>query len=197
MVRIQRGAAMPISVHHREADHSAVFSQNSARFSQDPRDVRLTFQRVQDPRRVAPLVRLCAGRPDCGASATVQQLELNTGGVDREPHQSTKRIDLSNQVSLGGAPDCGIARHVSDGVARQRAQPYVAPQPCRGVCSLNARMTSPDDDDIKKHDGSLADAESLEHLAEHILARSRANNLVEAGPGRLKIRGDEFFRRPR
>ena len=76
-----------------------------------------------DPRGVLLLVGLRARRPDRRAAAAIEQLELNAGGVDGATHQPAQRINLTNQMTLGGAANRWVTRHVRDGVSRQRAQP--------------------------------------------------------------------------
>src|SRR6185295_6064966 len=59
--------------------------------------------------------------------------------------------DLANEMSLRRSADCGIARHVRDGVPRQRAQADAAPEPGGGVCRFNTRVARTDHDDVESH----------------------------------------------
>ena len=95
------------------------------------------------------LVRLRARRPDRRPAAAIEQLELNAGRVDRAAHQAAERVDLANEMTLRRAADRGIARHVRDGVRRQRAQPDVRAEPRRGIRRFAARVTGADHDDVE------------------------------------------------
>ena len=99
------------------------------------------------------LVRLRARRPDRRPAAAIEQLELNAGGVDRAAHQAAERVDLANEMALRRAADRGIARHVRDGVRRQRAEPDVRAETRRGVRRLAARVTRADHDDVEALSG--------------------------------------------
>ena len=90
-------------------------------------------------RAVDLLVRLRARRPDRRAAAAIEQLELNARRVDRAAHQPAERIDLANEMALGRAADRRIARHVRDGVGRQRAEPDVRAETRGGVRGLARR----------------------------------------------------------
>src|SRR5581483_10833902 len=114
-----------------------------------PLDVRLRVERRLHPAAVDLLVRLRARRPHRRPSAAVQELELNAGRVDRPSHQTAERVDLAYEVSLRGAPDCRVARHVRDGLRRQRAQADLRAEPGGGVRGLAPRMAGADDDDIE------------------------------------------------
>ena len=96
------------------------------------------------PLAVRPLVRLRARRPHRRTPAAIEQLELNAGRVDRAAHQPAERIDLANQMTLRGAADRRIARHVRDGVRRQRAEADVRAEARGGVRRLAARVAGTD-----------------------------------------------------
>ena len=94
-------------------------------------------------RAVDALVGLRARRPDRRAAAAIEQLELNAGRVDRAAHQPAERVDLANEMPLRRSADRRIARHVRDGVGRQRAEPDVRTEPRRGVRRLAPACPAP------------------------------------------------------
>ncbi len=120
--RRECGPALPIS-------HSMFGSASSARL---------------DPRAVDLLVRLRARRPDRRTAAAIEQLELNAGRVDRAAHQAAERVDLADEMPLRRAADRRVARHVRDGVARQRAEADARAEPRRRVRRLAARVAGAD-----------------------------------------------------
>ena len=132
-----------------ETDHAAGISQDAAGLPEDPVDVRNGLQRALHPGAVAPLVRLRARRPDRRTAAPVEQLELDAGRVDRAAHQAAERVDLADQVPLGRAADCRIARHVGDGAVRQRANPDAAAQTRGGPRRFHACVPRADDDHVE------------------------------------------------
>jgi hypothetical protein len=69
---------------------------------------------------------------------------LYSRSVDCSPHQSAQSIDLSNQMSLRGAADRWITRHVRDGFSIERAQTNAAANPGRGPRSFDAGVSCAD-----------------------------------------------------
>ncbi len=120
--------------------------QDAARLRENPLDVRLAFEARLHPGAVDLLVGLRARRPDGGAAAAVEELELEAGFVDRRAHQAAERVDLADEVTLRRAADGGIARHVGDRPARQRAQADAVAQARRGIRGFAAGVTRADDD---------------------------------------------------
>src|SRR5207249_7118538 len=78
-----------------------------------------------------------------------EQLELNPGRVDRASHQTADGVDLAHEVTLRGAADRRIARHVSHGVGRQRAEADVRAEARGRVRRLAARVSRADHDHIE------------------------------------------------
>jgi hypothetical protein len=62
------------------------------------------------------LVALRAGRPDGGASRSIEQAELDADGVRDLAHDSAERVDLANEMTLGDAADGRVAGHLRDEV---------------------------------------------------------------------------------
>jgi hypothetical protein len=112
----QAATAVSTAVLQFETNDSPPLREDAARFTDDPGQVGHRLERISDPFAVDPLVRLCPRGPHCRAAAPIQQLELDAGLVDGAGHQPAERVDFANQVSLGGAPHRGIARHVRDRV---------------------------------------------------------------------------------
>ena len=145
----ERLAAVCVAVLERQPGDACVLDENPAGPANQPLDVRLGFERGLHPLAVDFLVRLCPRRPHGGAAAAIEQLELNPGRVDRAAHEAAERIDLADQVTLRGPADGRVARHVRDGVLRQRAEPHVRAQARRGVRRLAPRVPRTDDDHVE------------------------------------------------
>ena len=88
---------------------------------------------VADPRRVAPLVGLRARRPDRGAAAAIEQLELDARRVDGQSHQAAERVDLADEMPLRRAADrrdcTACARRCPATTCRCRRGSPSAPRP--------------------------------------------------------------------
>ena len=92
----------------------------------------------------------CArGDHTAGPAASIQQLELNAGRVDRAPHEAAERIDLAHEMPLGRAADRRIARHERHGVRRERAESHATPDTRRRPRRLDTGVAGADDDDIE------------------------------------------------
>src|SRR5262245_28561921 len=89
----ERAAAVRVAVFERQAGDASMLDENATRAADEPFDVRLAIQRVAHPGAVHPLVGLRARRPDRGAAAAIEELELNARRIDRAAHQSAERVD--------------------------------------------------------------------------------------------------------
>ena len=145
----QRATPDHVAVLKRETNDRSVFDEHLAGALKQPDDIWLRRQRVLHPRSVALLVGLRAWRPDSRAAAAVEQLELDPGGVDRQAHESTQRVDLADEMSFRGAADGRVARHQRDGVRRERTQADAASHPRGRPRRFAAGMTRPNHDDVK------------------------------------------------
>jgi hypothetical protein len=179
----------------------------------------LTLELGFHPISVESLVGLRPWRPDGGAATAIQQLELNTGGVDSTPHQAAQRIDFAYEMPLGRAADRRVARHVRDGILRQRTEPNMRAKACRRVRRLAACVPRTDDDHVEavfhvttinadprpKNDpdrgatrgfsfSSLADAEPREDVLEQVLRRTASADRLERGARFAEICEHELFR---
>ena len=98
------------------------------------------------PQPTAEYLRLSAcarGDQTAGPAASIEKLELDSRRVDRATHQAAERVDLANEMAFRRSAHGRIARHVRDGLARQRAQTNAAPEPRGGVRGFHARMPAP------------------------------------------------------
>ena len=219
----ERAARVRVAVLHREADDASVLDEDAPGSSDQPLDVRLGLERRLHPRAVHLLVGLRARRPHRRAAAAIEQLELNAGRVDRAAHQPAERVDLANEMTLCRAANRGIARHVRDGVGRQRAESDVRAEPRGRVRRLASGVAGADHDDVEGciHDFtqsrrtaesmstcpcdstrlcavcadlSLPDTESREDVREHIVRRAASRDFFERGARLLQIGQHEFFR---
>src|SRR6185436_3689725 len=102
------------------------------------------FEMCAHERAVVRLVLLRSRRPDRGATATIQELELDSGAVRHAPHETAKRIDLSHQMALGESADRRIAGHVGDRIERHRDETDTDPESGRDRRGLAAGMACTD-----------------------------------------------------
>ena len=131
-----------------KAGNLAVLAQNPPGAANDPVNIGLGLERGADPFTVARLVGLRPGRPHRRTARAIEQLELYSRSVDCAAHQSAKRIDFTNQMSLRRAANRRIARHVRDGFSSERAESDAAAQLRRRPRGFDARVPAADHDDI-------------------------------------------------
>ena len=81
---------------------------------------------------------------DSGALALVEHPVLDAGMVCRQTHLSAQGIDFPNQVSLSGATDGGVARHIAHGIQIDCEQNGVKSQTGGGQGGFDASMTGAD-----------------------------------------------------
>jgi hypothetical protein len=95
---------------------------------------------------------------------------LNAGVIDRATHQSAERVDLANEMPLGGAADRRIARHMSYGLERERTQTDANTETGCRMRRFASGMTSADDDDIEVFGHVLLSyTEAREHVTEELV----------------------------
>jgi hypothetical protein len=116
-------------------------------------EVRDVLHRVFHRRAVAGAVALRAGRAHGRTARGVQRLELDRRAIRDGAHGAAERVDLANEVSLRGAADGGIARHLPDRVEVQREQQRAAAEPRRRERRLASRVARTHDEDVEgQHD---------------------------------------------
>src|SRR6187401_2339986 len=86
-------AGVEVAVLHGEAADPTAIDEDAPGLADNPRDVRLPFERAAYPRAVARLFGVRARRPDRRAAAPIEQFELYRRRVDGEAHQSAERVD--------------------------------------------------------------------------------------------------------
>ena len=97
---------------------------------------------------VGLFVALCARGADRGSFRGVEHTELDSGGIGVESHETAEGIDLADHVAFCETADRGIARHLADGIGVLREQECFATEARRGEGRLDARVASPDDEDV-------------------------------------------------
>ena len=140
----ERFTPMDVAVFHRETDCAPTLNENVPCRTDQPFNIGLLPNFNAHPLAVATLVRLGARRPHCRTSAPIQQLELNACRVSGESHQPTERVDLPDEMPLCSPTDSGVARHLRDGVPRQRAETDMTPPACRRKRGFDAGMARAD-----------------------------------------------------
>ncbi len=102
--------------------------------------------------------------------ASVEQPELNARTVRDAPHDTVKRVDLANKMTLAQPSDRWIARHHADGGARQCDKRGLTAHPRSSMGCLSSCMATADNQHIKlfhvKH-LSLAKAKCRENLVQN------------------------------
>jgi hypothetical protein len=107
-----RAARMAIPIRHGQPGDASVIHQDGSGFPDNPRDQRIRVQRGGNPIAVLPFVGLCARRPDRRTAAAIQELELNTCGINGAAHQAAQRVDLPHEMTLRRPTDGWIAGHL-------------------------------------------------------------------------------------
>src|SRR5215216_3651409 len=115
-------------------------------------NVRLLIEPLGHPLAIAVLIRLRPRRPHRWPTTAIEQLELDTGGIDCHTHQPAKCIDLANQMALCGSANRRITGHVPNGLSGQSAYADIATETCAGVRCFDPGMPRSDDDDVKPHE---------------------------------------------
>jgi hypothetical protein len=88
------------------------------------------------------------GRPDSRALAGIEPSELDGGGVNVFGHFATQGIYFLDQVTLGKAADCRVARHGADGVNIDNRKRHAASHTGSSQGCLATGMTAADHQDI-------------------------------------------------
>ncbi len=111
-------------------------------------EVLLPFDGLLGQELVGFFVALRPGAVHRRALAPVQKTELDGGRVGEYPHGATQRVDLTNDLPLGHAPDRRVAAHLPGAIAVDRQQRGPATHPRRGQAGLHAGMSRTHDDDV-------------------------------------------------
>ena len=164
-----RGATLHDQVLHRPLDH-------------------LEIRRGADGRLHREAIELAVGlgaRPlHRGALGTIEQAELDAGGVGHPAHQAVQRIDLAHQMALAEPADGRVARHLADGGELVGDQRRARAHAGSGSGGLAAGMAAAHHDDVEEvlgHDRVLQARNSGRNLAEGPPARKGGGrNLFQA-----------------
>jgi hypothetical protein len=81
--------------------------------------------------------------------SSVEQAELDAGGIRNATHQSIKSVNLPHKMALAKTADRGIAGHNADCVALVRNQCRSCAKPSSRAGGLAASMATADYNDIK------------------------------------------------
>jgi hypothetical protein len=131
-----------------DAMNFALFNDQRGDFRLLDGEVGFGFEDLLHPNAVLFFIALGAGRPDRRSAAGIQEAELNADGVGDFAHDSAKRIDLTNQVTLGDTPDGGIAGHLRNQVGIHRDHGGPETNPGAGPRGFAASVTAADNHDI-------------------------------------------------
>ena len=145
--------------HHPNAGDARAFlslfqHQPNGRFLSE-RQVFGVFQPVLQIEMVPRLVRL-GSRPVHGRPlAAIEHAKLDSGRIDRLPHEAAKGVDLSHDLPLAHAADRRIAAHHADGIEVRRQQRRLRPHPRRRRGRFSSGVPGADDEDVEVVVGSL------------------------------------------
>ena len=106
------------------------------------------LQKVFHMLLIAPAVSLCPERVDSRAFAPIEHPILDAAGVGGLSHFTAQSIQLSNQMTLAGAADGGIAWHIAHRVEIDGEYDGTETQSRGGETGLDAGMTGADHSDI-------------------------------------------------
>ena len=128
------------------------FAPNLDRFERAGPDLdrRLLGEQPLDLAGVVVLVALGPWSPHRRTATGVENAEHDAGGIGGPAHESAKRVDLADHLSLREAADRGIAAHRPDARGSHREQDHpsrVAEHIGRGPGRLDPRMATADDED--------------------------------------------------
>ncbi|CUX30172.1 hypothetical protein AGR6A_Cc170060 [Agrobacterium sp. NCPPB 925] len=79
----------------------------------------------------------------------VEHTELNARSICDPAHQSIQRIDLTNEMTLSQATNCGITGHDPNRFALVGNKSGFCTMPCSGSGSFTAGMTATNNNDIE------------------------------------------------
>ena len=115
----------------------------------DDGDIVIFIQKILNGGTIQSTVSLRARAMHSRTTRFIQHAELDSGAVNRPPHQPVKRIDLADKMAFAQPANCRIARHFANPVSAHRDQRYrrAHTRGCSG--RLTARMTSTNNNDIK------------------------------------------------
>jgi len=111
--------------------------------------VSVLLEKRSDRASVKPAVTLRPRSPDSRTLAAIEHAELNHGKVCSSSHDSSERIDLTNDRPFGDATDCRIARHLPDRFESACYQPDPGSEACGSDGRFGAGMARADDYDVE------------------------------------------------
>jgi hypothetical protein len=111
--------------------------------------VSVLLQKSANRTPVEAAITLRAWSPNSRALAAVEHAELNHGEIGSPSHDSSKRIDLADNGSLGNATDCGIARHLADRFERAGYKPDPSSETSCRNGRFSTGMASTNDYDVE------------------------------------------------
>jgi hypothetical protein len=105
----------------------------------------------QPPHRapIQPAVALRTRRPDGWSLAAVEHPELERRLISCAPHDTAKRIDLTDDCPLRDAANGRITRHLADRFQCARDERYASTDTGRGYGGLGASVAAANDDDVE------------------------------------------------
>ena len=95
------------------------------------------------------LVALGAGRPYRRPARGVEQAELDADGIGNFAHDAAKSVHFADQMTLGDAPNGGIARHLRDQIDIQGEKGGPQSHASRSHGCLATGMPGADHDDVE------------------------------------------------
>ena len=111
-----------VAVLEPETGDPPLLDEHATGARKQPLDVGLGRQPLAHPRAYTCLSACARGDQTAGPRLRFSSLNWMPVASIACAHQTAKRVDLPDQMPLGRATDCGIARHVGDRVSRQRAE---------------------------------------------------------------------------
>src|SRR5690625_4190999 len=98
--------------------------------------------------RIHHAIALTTRAPHCRTLAPVEHPELNTRLITYNSTQSSKRIDLSDQLSFSNASHCRVTRHLGYGIQVHCDEQSLCTHTGGCTCSFAACMAATHYNDI-------------------------------------------------
>ncbi len=133
-----------------DADDPARVEDEARRLTLPDLQARLALDGPLHRAPIAGAIALGARRAHRRSARSVERLELDRGVVGVASHLAAERVDLADQVTLRGAADGRVARHLADRVEVHGEQQRAASHARGGQRGLASRVTGADYDDVKE-----------------------------------------------
>jgi hypothetical protein len=110
---------------------------------------RVLLEKMSDRTSIETAIALRSGRPDRWPLTAIQHAKLQHGKIGGLGHDAAQRIYFADYRTLGHSADCGVTRHLANGLERARNDRDASSDPSSSDSGFGAGVASTDDDDIE------------------------------------------------